>query len=489
MVNFKDIKLSDDEKDILKVIKHNQDTSNELLEKSKKLNSQTVSSDIMNKAEEILNKYETNNEVSSDINSEDTINKATELLNKYGITIPNETSATQPSSNSKEKTWDELVEEANQKYLEDISFEDILTKQEMENALKSLVSIEEIFSTKTTILNKKDLSFLLLATIIQVSKSLVTPYIAKKFNYGKGLSEEERKSRPRHDDSTIKDADKKAKDSFKDSFFNEKSNNKDKYWINILYQSVPYDAIKGSSMNGHNHRYHTLGHDPWLGYLFGTLNILTETITFTNLSSNKVTRKPFRVSEETISLFTIIQDAYNMTTSNYMNLPAALFAQHLHKKSDINTKKGLPVPLLSLISDSFASKLYKDNYDYLCSLRDMKIIGTSFIITKFIDYIISLSYYFSITMNKEEFSKLHEVRMRKILLISNLISSSSSMAFAYITSDPKNLDIGSVANSVIRLFTDISFISKIKQEFIETQLNNELQKELDTINELYNELN
>lgn len=56
------------------------------------------------------------------------------------------------------------------------------------------------------------------------------------------------------------------------------------YWINLLYQTPPYDITVGApdlgiNMGGAYHRLYTLGHDPVLGWIFGTANILADTIT------------------------------------------------------------------------------------------------------------------------------------------------------------------------------------------------------------------
>ena len=49
----------------------------------------------------------------------------------------------------------------------------------------------------------------------------------------------------------------------------------------ITTRGVPYDATNGGKglFKGANHRFSTLGHDPVLGLIFGTSNILTNTIT------------------------------------------------------------------------------------------------------------------------------------------------------------------------------------------------------------------
>lgn len=62
----------------------------------------------------------------------------------------------------------------------------------------------------------------------------------------------------------------------------------------------------------------------------------------------------------------LFKEAIEMCKANSLNLPAAIFAEGAHLKSDEFTKLGLPVPVLETINPDFASKLYKSNYDALC---------------------------------------------------------------------------------------------------------------------------
>lgn len=80
---------------------------------------------------------------------------------------------------------------------------------------------------------------------------------------------------------------------------------------------------------------------------------------------------------------------------------------------------------------------------------------------------------------------LYEVRTRKILLISNAIASSSTIINASITNNPKNLDIGSLLNTVTHLFGDVRFNAKIKQEFIESIISDRVKVEIDEIDRMF----
>lgn len=381
------------------------------------------------------------------------------------------------------ESWEEILRQANEYTPTPVVLEDIMSEREIQEAFQELDEINQDFSRKTSIVNKTDLSFLAVATALQVAKSLIFPYVAEKFHYGESFDPSKRLA---HNDKSIGDDHRKANDSFRDQY---KDKHGKGYWINILYQTPPYDITKGSAamgvnMGGRYHRMYTLGHDPILGWIFGTLNILTDVITFNNFSSYRVVRKPKMViTPEFVPIGQMVQESYQLVQDDYLNLPAAVFAQAQHLKSDEFTKCGLPIPILSSIDENFASSLYRSQYDALCFARDAKIVGTSFIVSKVFDIIISLVH--GLFCKEGEDKDMFECRTRKILLISNSIASTSTIISAGITSNPKNLDIGSLLNTVTHLFMDISFIAKVKQEFIDNEISSRIQKEIDEIDRLY----
>ena len=126
---------------------------------------------------------------------------------------------------------------------------------------------------------------------------------------------------------------------------------------------VPYDITKGSNnlginMGGKYHRMYTLGHDPILGWLFGTANILTDCITFNDFHTNRISRidsitgaKKMVITPQVVFMGQMFKECYEDIRADYLNLPAALFAQAQHLKSDAYTKLGLPVPLLSSFNE------------------------------------------------------------------------------------------------------------------------------------------
>ena len=79
--------------------------------------------------------------------------------------------------------------------------------------------------------------------------------------------------------------------------------------------------------------------------------------------------------------------------------------------------------------------------------------------------------------------KLYEVRTRKILTYSNTMSSLLNVGYVGVTRNFKKLDIGGILVTLHRILNDKKEIEKIRLEFIEKTLDNELKKEEDEVNE------
>lgn len=462
-------KYSEEEKELNKVLRMNQDKSNNLLHDKNIASTRMKADSSIASAEELLKSLGRHKEVLNAKNKAIEVGKNARLTNRPHI-----------------DSWEQLVNEANKNISHDIELENLLTSSEINKSFKELDQINAEFSRKTGIINKTDLSFLMIATALQVTKSLVFPHVAKKFGYGESFDSSNRLA---HNDKSIEKAHKDANDKFRDTSL---KNHKTGYWMNILYQTPAYDITVGSAdlginMGGRYHRLHTLGHDPILGWIFGTANILTDVITMNNFQSYRVVRNPkMRITPEPVSIFSLFNESYQVIQDDFLNLPAAIFAQAQHLKSDVFTKQGLPVPLLETFNESFASNLYKNQYDSLCLARDTKIIGTSYMVSTIIDIVIGLVH--GLFRDKNESKDLFEVRTRKILLISNCIATSSSAISTYITKNPKNLDIGSLLSTIVHLFTDIKFIMRIKEEFIQSEIDKKLQVEFDKVDRLYDEI-
>lgn len=366
-----------------------------------------------------------------------------------------------PEGEKKENLW---------KLVEEISVARPLSVEEKQQVKEKNRCFKEEFQEKVGIHNPTDLKILQLATALQLMKTVLVGVVNGKIGF---LESFDPNTRLHHNDISIKKEERLAKDAFRTKY-QEKENGS---WLQTLYSSAPYDSIKGSSalglsLNGKNHREKTLGHDPVLGLLFGTMNNLTSTVTLSDFSTYRVAQNPQRFTGETMDLFQLFSESLDCIRREQMNLPAAFATQLIHIQSDKYTKMGLPVPFLSSIAPDFSSQLYQKHYDTLCFSRDLKCVAGSVAVSSMIDLLIILLHE---AYRGEEEAALYQVRTKKILMVSNGIASASSFTVAMLTKNPQNLDHGGLFHTCCRVARDSAFFMEEKQRYI----TNEIQKEVE----------
>jgi hypothetical protein len=351
------------------------------------------------------------------------------------------------------------------------------------NASKYLENIDDQFMNSTG-LDKTDITILMFATALQVGRWVVIGEI-------NGLvSQELFESRLEHDDKSILDMEQKKRSNYKSKHAeNPHVKSKHRDWANIVFDGVPYDITRGCkefkvNMDGAHHRIRTLGHDPVLGWIFGTMNILSDTITLDDFSTfNVCMDKGFKKWTSRTTFVEGFYDAIESIKEDSNRLPAAVFAQALHYQSDILTKKGLPIPILETFAPDLAGKLYKDGYDTLCLMKDIAVVGTQAVVSVIINMLITLIHGLYYDVEKYPNRDWFEVKTRKILMWSNVIASSSNLltvssmeVAAYFSNNPnlakkgwQYLDLGGYIVTMYRLTSDIKFINKVKNEFLENE--------------------
>ncbi len=256
----------------------------------------------------------------------------------------------------------------------------------------------------------------------------------------------------------------------------------------MLNLQVPYDAIQrtdafkyqngnvSTGLSGTTHRYLTLGHDPLAGWIFGTMNILTDTLTKNDIPSFTSYRVENQVIMGRTHIITIAKESIDVIQQAPEALPIAFLKQAVHYSTDVFTKMGLPIPILNTISPETSKILMgKDvNIDFYSVTRG---VALSMLINKLVEYFHRLYY------AQTEDYKLYDVRTRKILMYSNTLSSIINVGYVAGTSNFTKLDVGGILVTLWRIFNDERVINKIKTDFINRCLSNDLQKEEDEINE------
>lgn len=340
---------------------------------------------------------------------------------------------------------------------------------------ESIIENIDLQFEKATKLNKTDISFLLFATALQCIRQYVIGSITQ-----------------RCDD---KIAAKKTK-----GHVDEHSNRKHKLYNpsidEIITNPVPFDAIYGSKKydlgigGGFTHRAKTIGHDPLLGWIFGTMNIATSTVTIsrglksyhvlTGVTSNGATRDKIEMKADTIKVLNSCKSKLldqGIRGKEIMGI--SLMKEAIHLKSDIYSTASLPIPIVSTFSVSAARELANYGFDMGNLVKFSSQAGFAVLINSLIGMIHGLFYDESIYPNRD----IYSVKTRKILSYSNLIASASNViavaiaaAVGVSSGNPElvrkslnYLDIGGIMVTIYRVINDRKFICEVKKEFLEQQ--------------------
>jgi hypothetical protein len=332
------------------------------------------------------------------------------------------------------------------------------------------------FEEVTSIKNKKDIIFLIVATALQITRQLVI---------------DQYKNRP---------TDQEAANSTLWHNNDETSNRHRRYYATIEEMEtnpVPFDCFRkeagiagdpkrNPSLSGFNHRYKALGHDPVLGLIFGTANTMTNTVTVANgglsLSTYHVhtgighrldTTFPIdKIDAKASTALMFEKVAERIKAEGITPLAVALKKTIIHQLSDVTTKQSLPIPFLEYISPNLARLSSKIGIDQLNLKLFAKEAGLAMLINTIIKTVHTWAYDEKTDVSLE----LYEARTVKILYYSNLFATGSNLLIAFVRAamgDERafnKIDFGGTVVTFYHLLNDPITIAKIQEEFLLTNI-------------------
>lgn len=328
------------------------------------------------------------------------------------------------------------------------------------------------FEEITSIKNKKDVIFLIVATALQITRQIVI---------------DQYKNRP---------TDQEAANSTLGHNNDETSNRHRRYYATIEEMEtnpVPFDCFRketgiagdpnrNPSLSGFNHRFKALGHDPVLGLIFGTANTMTNTVTVANgglsLSTYHIhtgighrldTTFPIdKIDAKASTALMFEKIAERIKAEGITPLAIALKKTIIHQLSDVTTKQSLPVPFLSIISPNMARVTSAIGIDQL----NLKLFAKEASLSILINQIISLIHTWAYDETTDVSLDLYKARTVKILYYSNLFATSSNLLIAFVRAamgDERafnKLDYGGTIVTFYHLLNDPITIAKIQEEFL-----------------------
>ena len=343
---------------------------------------------------------------------------------------------------------------------------------------ENLQHIDREFRERTR-LQDADVAFVVAATMLQVARILIINSLTEVECAGAGNVKEH----------ALHDFQGRVFSGFDDRMPRE-SNHLFASKHHILNsRGVPYDATRYEAENiglfkGANHRFATLGHDPVLGLVFGTSNIMTNSITCVKDTN------VFGIGARIPATYSVSYDAFGKNpqigapagtvemlvaagrrvVSEPDAAAAALIKQLIHIGTDLYTPCGIQIPFANLILD----KTHTEALTKYVSTGDVLKVGAQAGMAALINWLIAALHGCTLIFKddgSDYCTEMYQARTKKIILLSDTIATSSSVIRALIKENPECLDLGGAAILIYRLFSDVRFIAKLKEEYVQSELN------------------
>lgn len=328
-----------------------------------------------------------------------------------------------------------------------------------------------------TSITKKDYAFLVFASTLQISRQLLTSILKNRLT-----DKESAKQTPFH---TEEHSDRRTR----------------KYYATkeeIVSNPVPFDAIRKTEtvknngnpkLNGFNHRYTAIGHDPLLGLVFGTANIMTKTITVakggfafdtyhvgTGIASNGFSEYKVDMLTNQASTSLMFEHIYSRIKSEgkdgWETVCYAIGKELVHLMSDVRTSKSLPLPIISAISPDVSRILN------LCGIDALSVttLTIDLFVSKFINMIIAYAHALCYNPATDGPIETYEVRTKNIIYYSSMISLTSTTVqtiYRAYMGDPSAIakfDFGGSINALQMIWNTPFVISDMKSEYIRNRV-------------------
>ena len=315
-------------------------------------------------------------------------------------------------------------------------------------------------------LNKIDVCYLFLATALHCLRI----YVLNKITMIEKAGTSNRNEKGLH----------KIQDGIFSKLKGSNVNSNDYYYASLNHiitaRGVPYDTqkfcdLQNGQFKGANHRFSTLGHEPILGLVFGTSNIMTNTITFNNFYTNHVLYDNNGKNPQIATLASttkMLKKSYERLDNEIEAFVAALIKQMLHIGTDMYTPKGIQLPFIGRMA---LDKGTVERITKYISFGDTVKIGASFGSSSFINYLIKTIYCFQFERTASNFD-IFETKINNIILYAESIAEGSNLIITAIRMAGgdefaiKNLDVGGIINLINKICRNKEFQRQIKNEYL-----------------------
>jgi len=400
--------------------------------------------------------------------------RAQALAESEGVDMPEEHHLPTPVVHKREKMtldqvpeWEDLEARAHEEGVDShVTVEDLLSSEEIARTEEQVRQINEEF-TRRTGLNARDMAFLTVATSIQTARwAMIPKLLSKAGKSGKviaalspsAMAMLEARPKDEKDLAVIDEANREFQEET--DWQVEEIHEGRLTWDQIL------DARDKAPMKAFN--------NDALNWLFGLVNTITGTKTDRNFKTVDEAGQPVKTPA-------VLAEAFRSIQEDPRRLSAAVYALYAQEKLAHGETIDMLKPFTETFGPQMESELYRSQVQQLASINGITLVGQQAAIPLVINMAVGLLHGFMYNPDIDGPREFFEARTRKILLLSNLMASSSNVALTAGTEAWMKLDVGGLLVTATRAMQDVSYLTALEDEFMRRHLDKALEQELQDI--------
>lgn len=443
---MKKYQYSESEKELNKVLHYHDNVLNSIpsLDSNKTKMAQNISS-----SEELLKELGFNQQVSEMGNNLSQTEKKIKTMNL--------------------RSWEDILEDAHKSIPDEVDLQSLFIEEELQSNERYINQLRNDFNSLNK-LDETDYLICVAAGILAASVDIFLDGIPKKTKEGVTAGPLSDYIRNKFDEAIPQEKIKELERKFK----------------------VPYDLSTNYKLDEYVdglsswfHRYHSLGHDPILGFVFGVFDVMTGRFSAID-KKGKVISQILSDVPEGIDIFQAIGKVFG------------------HMKSDVNTSMGLPAPLMTLFNMFQFGKIEKEKLTIAEVARGMYAQGYDFkhfcsmsISTMIIEVVVRLSY--CIKRLNEGYSLKDSIpvngfgrklpKLQTMLFIAHSINTASNAGKIYFTKNPLAINytewLAFTKYSVSQLKWTLRDKPVLRDQYVESKLLEEWNDLQSVINDMW----
>jgi len=260
----------------------------------------------------------------------------------------------------------------------------------------------------------------------------------------------------------------------------------------ILTDRIPFDVPTNSYFRHED----VLGYDPWLGWIFGVINIMTDTVTTKKMHSYVIVQpgsaaQPPKVDQKVSTLIHLFLPVMR----NMDKYKTAMLAAVVREAEALKLSKAPAHETCQMLCRVMETE---ENHQHIIRKTDEALhafspkassvfaaVAKQTATAAFLNQLITAMHAVMYEPERDGAIDMYVIRTNRILTLSSALAATANSLPALITGDIKKLDFGGIITTLLSLFSSTRFWIEIKTNYLVSAYKKEIDQQMAEVNQYF----